>query len=211
MNAATLDNYLEDPADVQRDIAAALAGQRPRPQNVVAMADGPRNPPAIAQLRPEQVNPIAVANQAVANHLPVTPDWHDVRNLPGYQAGGVLRRIIRKTFDQAKGAQLEQLHMICDLLNPPAHVQAVARWIASNATAIEGIDYDYARSIPGFTAQFKVFQDEKTTYIVTQDVGGHYIYVCPGGLTAAAAIANEATPTADGVRRIALDEPGFHL
>ena len=154
---ATLDNYLEDPADIQRDLAAALAGQRPRQRQVNAIAPNRPNAPAVAPGAPERpldVNAVAVVNQAVAQPLPITPDWHDVRNLPGYQQGGVLRRIIRKTFEEASDTQLERMHMICDLLNPPAHVQAIARWVSQNATPVDGIDYDFARTFPGFTAQF---------------------------------------------------------
>ncbi len=210
---ARLENYLEDPDDIQRDLAAALAGQHPRqrPVNVVA----PNHPDVRAVVpgapeRPVEVNAVAVINQAVARPLPITPDWHDVRNLPGYQQGGVLRRIIRKAFEQATDAQLEQTHMICDLLNPPAHVHAVARWVAQNATPVDGIDFDFARTFPGFTAQFRVFQDEKSTFIVTQDVGGHYVYICPGGRQEGPLIANRPEPNAAQApaRRVTFGDPG---
>jgi len=214
MNNLTLQNYLEDPTDVERDLAAALAGQWPREQPGNAVAPVPRNLPTPRGGlgdHPVDVNAVAVVNRAVTQPIPVTPDWHDVRNLPGYQQGGALRRIIRKTFEQVSEAQLEEMRMICDLLNPPAHVQAVARWVAKNATPVDAADFDYSRTVPGFAAQFRVFQDEKSTFIITQDVGGHYVYICPGGLrqrTPQVARQAEAITAAAPQRRVSFDGPG---
>ncbi len=176
-----------DAEDIRRDRDLARNGARQAPQR--HMGEQPL-PPALVrgheQERPR--NAVAVINQAVAHPLPVNPEWHEVRNLPGYTQGGVLRRIIRKTFEQVTDAQLEQMHMICDLLNPAAHVRTVANWINANAQRVDAADFDFAASVPGFKAQFQIFQDAKTTYVITQDVGGHYVYICPGGLAPAPAL-----------------------
>lgn len=203
-NASTI---YSDQQAVRNDLAAALRG-RGRRQELEIIARGRVNevghrPATELALRDAQdrqdvlhpegtktANPLVVQQRAVAEQLRVTPDWHSVVNLPGYQTQAT-RIVSRAAFDSASNSSLESMHMICELLNPAAHVQAVAQWVMKNATEVDASTLDFNTTFPGLKADYKVFQDSTSTYIVTRDVGGHYVYVRAGGLPETPSLAKE--------------------
>lgn len=138
----------------------------------------------------------------VAAHIGYQPNWHLCRHLPGMNADQELRTIIRRSFAQATPQQVEGISMICDLLNSPEEVRAVATWVARNARRCDEIELDYDQSFPDFKATFLVYKDARSTYMVTRDVGGHYVYIARGGLDQAPAVEHNRP-----ARRVAVTGP----
>lgn len=138
--------------------------------------------------------PAVVPGRDVAEHIGYQPTWHLCRTLPGYRGDERLRHIIRESFAASTPAAVERMSMICDLLNDPEEVQAVATWVARNARRCDEVELTYGQAFPGFQAHFLVYKDVDTTYLVTRDVGGHYVYIAPGGLGDAPAVNQEPAP-----------------
>lgn len=185
-----------DAAAVVADLAAVA-----RHQGVRAPALG-RPDQVLGALPPPPANPENLPANIVrdlTDYTGIHPTWHSAKNLPGYTGGGKMRLIIRAAFATATAADVEQVHMICELLNPPEHVSAVATWVAGHAERQDAIHRDFDQSVEGFSADFLVYKDATTTYLVTQDVGGRYVYVCPGGLGRPPVV---AAPEGQGARRI---------
>jgi hypothetical protein len=103
-------------------------------------------------------------------------------------------RQVRWPLANLKGTHLEDMHMIGDLLSPPEHVRAVATWVMDNAQQVDRANFDFNASFAGFSAEAVGYQDQRSTYFIFEDTGGHYVYIRKGGLERAPEIANNVAP-----------------
>lgn len=141
---------------------------------------GANRPAVVPETTTDMVDrsvPVVVSN-GVANIPDVVPDWHAVTNLSGYRAE-LNRKASRAAFGEVVPEALEKFFVISTPLNPERDVQAVARWINAHAERDDRATIDFNRSFPDFSAEFLVYKDKGSRYVVTRDVGGVYVYVAP--------------------------------
>jgi hypothetical protein len=80
-------------AAMRQDLEQVRRGQQMRAGNLAIAGRDVRNPNAVVPVNQPcpPGNDLTVQRRDVANPLPITPVWHDAKNLPGYVAGGMTR------------------------------------------------------------------------------------------------------------------------
>lgn len=106
------------------------------------------------------------------------PEWHQIRHLPGYMQT-MIRSIGRRVFSQFTTTPIEDINMICEILNRPIDVQKMATWIVRNGHKEDEMTMDFGDIVPGFTADCTLWRAGGVQYLIMRDVGGHYIYAWP--------------------------------
>lgn len=109
------------------------------------------------------------------------PDWHMVRNLPGYISGPI-RKLGKAVFAQYTTTPVEEIQMIANLggqgPNTPKEINAVANWIVQHGEQVTTGDIEF-NMMPGYTAEVKVFDIDEVEVMVVKDDHGQYIYAWP--------------------------------
>lgn len=144
---------------------------------------GPDNPeqlPAVgAEIPPTPENLPAIVQTALSDEgVSIVPKWHMVRNLPGMMLSQI-RTVGRRVFSNFTRTPIEDIQMICTLLNREVEVQAMALWVTRNGERRDALEMDFNRIMPGLHAQITVWDAMGYTFCIMRDMGGHYIYAWP--------------------------------
>lgn len=125
-----------------------------------------------------------VINQAIMGHgnteIDFEPEWHQIQNLPGYIQTGI-RSVARDVFRVFTNTPIEEIQMMCTLLDPEIHVQKVAHWIVSNGAEETSAEYDFREKMPEYAriagaTVAKMYRVGDYQFMIMRDNGGHYIY-----------------------------------
>lgn len=116
----------------------------------------------------------------------VNPEFRSVSDLPGYMVNAI-RRIGRTVFSVYTTTPIEQIDVLANVggqgPNTMRELNAVAGWARNNATldqqASEAATTDFGNVIPGYAPQIQVYDAGETTFMITRDDHGSYIYSWP--------------------------------
>jgi hypothetical protein len=127
--------------------------------------------------------PAVISRQLTASGDPdiednFDPEWHQIRHLPGYLQTAI-RQIGRRVFAQFTTTPIEDIQMVCEILNPASDVQKMATWVVRNGHKEDEQRMDFSDIIPGFTADCTLWRAGGVEYLIMRDIGGHYIYAWP--------------------------------
>lgn len=145
--------------------------------------------------------PAASATEVTADNLPVLltkqlkqsgtdvgteqgvdPEWHQVKNLPGYMSKQI-RVLGRETFKPYTTTPIEDITVIANLMgkgpNTDREVAAVAKWLKTNGTEVGRATMDYGPAMPGYTAETISYSASGMQFLLVQDFMGGYIYAWP--------------------------------
>jgi hypothetical protein len=168
---------LED--EISDEEAAAEAGY-----NIDQDNDGyiePRqdleNVPATIENMPAKVN------NEIATAAGVQPEWHQVRNLPGYLKAAI-RALGRQVFGSFTDTRIEDIQVVANLgesgePNSAREMNAVAGWLQDQGTRDTDGEMNFQQSIPDYGADFKIYSAEGYTFMIVKDEYGDYIYSWP--------------------------------
>lgn len=154
-----------------------------------------------AALAAEPDLPLAGAAQVTADNLPVVltnqlkkagmevgaqqgvdPEWHQVKNLPGYMSKQI-RVLGRETFKPYTKTPIEDITVIANLMgqgpNTDREVSAVAQWLKTNGTEVDRATMDYGPTMPGYSAETISYTVAGMRFLIVQDFMGGYIYAWP--------------------------------
>ena len=112
------------------------------------------------------------------------PEWHQVKNLPGYLQGAI-RQVARSVFREFTTTPIENINMLCDMLNPPADVRKMAELIARYGVAETDPTFDWHEHMPAYsqiagpTAETRLYRCAGYQFVIMRDTGGNYIYGWP--------------------------------
>lgn len=124
----------------------------------------------------------SVINKEVGKHAPIEPDWHQIKNLPGYIKAAI-RAMGRQVFGVFTKTKIEDIQVIANLggqgPNTEREVNAVAGWLKDNGTRDTDGEMNFQQSLPDYDAEFKMYSAKKFTFMVVQDDYGSYIYSWP--------------------------------
>ncbi len=129
---------------------------------------------------------LAVITRAIATANGVQPNFRSVSDLPGYMKNAI-RRIGRTVFSVYTTTPIEDIDVLANVggqgPNTQRELNAVAGWARNNATldqqASEAATADFGDVIPGYAPQIQVYTAGDTTFMVTRDDHGDYIYSWP--------------------------------
>jgi hypothetical protein len=139
--------------------------------------------------RPEPVNPDgvpALISREIAAAMPdtVDPQFHQVKNLPGYMSRAI-RAMGRETFKNYTDTPVEDISVLANLggqgPNSEREINAVASWLKENGTKLDASELGFGDMIPGYSAQTMLYSTAGMRFLVVKDFAGGYIYVWPEG------------------------------
>lgn len=124
----------------------------------------------------------AVISSALADAGVVTPEWHMVRNLPGYMQKGI-KALGKMVFNQYTRTSIDQVQVLASLQgqgpNTEREINAVASWAVKNGTKATQGNIDFSKIMPGYDADVAVYNVEGSQLMIVSDQFGKYIYAWP--------------------------------
>lgn len=130
--------------------------------------------------RPENLPTIISTAVARTDDNWIVPEWHQVRNLPGYRAEQI-RALGRQIFRMFTETPLEDIQTCTTLSNDVQEVQAMMAWIKKNGIRNDKMEMDFNQVMPAYKADVQSWDVEGFSFLLVRDPSGHYIYGWPGG------------------------------
>lgn len=132
--------------------------------------------------KPKSANLPAIMGNALKVAGMQNPDWHMVKNLPGYMSAGI-RAIGRQVFAPFTSTKIEDIQVIASLggrgPNTTAEINAVANFLVKFGTKSTDASMEFSERIPGYKAEMKIYTFANYTFLLVQDHAGNYIYAWP--------------------------------
>lgn len=125
---------------------------------------------------------IARINREVGEPEGINPEWHQVKNLPGYMSKPI-RVLGRAVFKPYTNTPIEDISVVANLggqgPNTNREVDGVAAWLATNATEIDRTTMDFDATMPGYEAHTILYEISGMRFLIVIDFAGKYIYGWP--------------------------------
>lgn len=140
-----------------------------------------------------------VMTNAMATTTDIIPDWHMVKNLPGYLASGI-RAMGRAVFAPFTKTPIEQIQVLANLNNggqpnSQREINAVANFLKQQGDRNAEAEIKFHEKIPDYDAQVQVYMAMGYTFVLVKDFAGNYIYSWPTADGDGLNIGNDALPS----------------
>ncbi len=130
-------------------------------------------------LTPEELP--AVISSAMTKAGEVVPEWHMVKNLPGYMQQAI-RKLGKMVFAQYTRTPIEKIQVLANLQgngpNSEREMSAVANWAVENGTRATTGEIDFS-VMPGYKADVVIYNVEGSQLMIVKDDFGQYVYAWP--------------------------------
>lgn len=110
----------------------------------------------------------------------IIPQWHQVRNLPGFSASAI-RALGRQIFNLFTDVPVEDVQCCTTLSNDENEVKAMMAWIKKNGICNEKMKMDFDQVLPAYAPYVQAWDVEGYSFLLVKDPMGHYVYGWPGG------------------------------
>lgn len=124
----------------------------------------------------------AVLNTQIAQYGHIEPEWHMVRNLPGYMQNGI-RMLGRQLFGTFTNTDLESIQVLANVMgqgpNSQKELNVVASWAKENASPAGEGDIDFDNIMPGYKADIVQYSSNNIRLLFVKDEFGSYVYSWP--------------------------------
>lgn len=110
--------------------------------------------------------------------LQFEPEWHQVRDLPGYMQNAI-RGLGRQVFSTVTKTDLEDIQVLSTLTNDSKDVEMMAAILRKLGTRLTDAEMNFDEIMPGYKANVAVYQYGKGQFLAVKDFAGHYIYAWP--------------------------------
>lgn len=147
-------------ADAEPDAPLRLAGPAPTTDNLPALINRDL--------------------QLAGGRQRVDPEWHQVKHLPGYMQTAI-RALARPVFRQFTDTPIEDIQMVCTILNGERDTRGVMAWIRQHGARDDSAAFDFGATIPGYTAEATLWRTKDFSFLLVRDLGGEYVYGWAGG------------------------------
>lgn len=113
----------------------------------------------------------------------VSPEWHQVKNLPGYINRGI-RALGRQMFSQVFSTDIDEVQVLANLggsgPNSTQEMNAVAGFVKANGVQRHDIEMGIENLLPGgYEAQTFCYNWGGYDFLLVKDFAGEYIYSWP--------------------------------
>jgi hypothetical protein len=164
------------PSDTMRDYMSRI-----NPEAGATEPELPDTPQTELVLRTASDLPAVIGSAMQAAGVQ-SPEWHHVRNLPGYQDRNT-RGMGRSVFSMFTSTPIENIQTIANVEgqgpNTDAELRAVAGWLRDNAEDLGDVELDHGMAIPGYKPDVKEYRAHGIRFHVVRDPMGQYIYAYP--------------------------------
>lgn len=110
------------------------------------------------------------------------PEFHMVKNLPGYMVSGI-RAVGRKVFEPFTKTKIEDIQVIANLNNSGPNssleINSVAAFLKKYGTRNSKYEISFFDKIPGYEADALIYTYANFTFLLVKDHAGDYIYAWP--------------------------------
>lgn len=141
-------------------------------------------PDEVTDLSTEVVTPEdlpSVISNAMSKSGEVVPEWHMVKNLPGYMQQAI-RKLGKMVFAQYTRTPIEKIQVLANLQgggpNSQREMNAIAGWAVENGTKVTTGEIDFS-VMPGYKADVMVYNVEGSQLMIVSDDFGQYVYAWP--------------------------------
>lgn len=125
---------------------------------------------------------IARISNEVGDPTTINPEWHQIKNLPGYLSKQI-RVLGRAVFSPYTRTSIEDISVVANFggqgPNSNREVEGVAAWLASNATEIDSTTMDFSTTMPGYAARTILYEISGMRFLIVIDDYGKYVYGWP--------------------------------
>lgn len=112
----------------------------------------------------------------------VEPEFHEVKNLPGYLSSGI-RKMGRAVFAPFTNTPIEDILVLADLggqgPNSKREINSVAGYLQNYGDRITDAELYFHEKIPGYNVDLKIYKAMGNTFMLVMDFAGSYIYSWP--------------------------------
>lgn len=126
------------------------------------------------EVTPETLPAIMAHALAVDNQVR-DPEWHMVKNLPGYLQNGI-RSMGHQVFAPFTTTPIEKLQVLSTLSNPEDDVKFMMQWIVDNGVKNDEAELVFHDMMPGYAAQTQIYDCCGSQFMLVKDFAGYYIY-----------------------------------
>lgn len=138
--------------------------------------------PDVPMVRVDTQNLPAVATSALLAADTVTPEFHQVSNLPGNMQRAI-RQMGKQVFRLMTRTPVDEIYTVANLggqgPNTPREVNAVAKWIVDNGEDLGDVEIDFSHFMPGYNPEQKLYKAAGIRWLLVRDFAGTYIYCWP--------------------------------
>lgn len=145
---------------------------------------GVDDPEEVTDISTEVVTPTdvpVVISNAMTKAGEVVPEWHMVKNLPGYMQQAI-RKLGKMVFAQYTRTPIEQIQVLANLQgngpNSEREMNAIASWAVESGERVTVGDIDFS-VMPGYKADVVIYNAEGTQLMIVSDAFGKYVYAWP--------------------------------
>lgn len=124
----------------------------------------------------------AVINQDVMAQGKVEPEWHMVKNLPGYISKPI-RAMGRQLFRAFTSTPIEDVNVVANLMgggpNSKREINAIAGTVNKMGRRMTEAEIEFESVMPGYSASTKIYEYKGYVFMLVQDFAGQYVYSWP--------------------------------
>lgn len=124
----------------------------------------------------------AVISSAMTKAGEVVPEWHMVKNLPGYMQQAI-RKLGKLVFLQYTRTPIEQIQVLANVQgrgpNSEREMNALVGWANKNGKRVTMGEIDFASIMPGYKADVALYNVEGSQLMIVSDEFGKYVYAWP--------------------------------
>lgn len=149
----------------------------------------------------------AVLQRGLMRGDEVQPEWHQVKNLPGYISKPI-RAMGHQLFSMFTRTPIEKINVLADLSgqgpNEHQELNAVSAKLRERGRRLRQAEVSMRDLMPGYEAQINVFEADGYTFMLVKDFAGRYIYSWPSkdSISGGTAPADNAPTLAAPPRRL---------
>lgn len=167
---ATRPTQAQVPATQDNNTALAMSRLRDLMQNVPDDDEPP------AEMEPTEQPDTAGALVRVGQ---VNPEWTRLGDMPMYILGPI-RRLAKDLFAQYTDTPLERIEVIGNFggngPNTDAEINSVSQWVLDHGQLESSDDVDFGQTMPGYSAQTRLFTTGERDFLLVKDDHGKYVY-----------------------------------
>ena len=123
-----------------------------------------------------------VISNAMVGTEDLRPEFHMVRNLPGYLAAPI-RQAGKAIFKAFTTVPIDEINVIANVAgqgpNEERELNAVASYLKANGIRNGEAELEFEEFIPDYKADVKFYNAHDITFMVVKDFAGGYIYSWP--------------------------------
>ena len=104
-----------------------------------------------------------------------TIQWYPATSLPGVKQD-IVKMMGKQIFSHYTTSPMKDVYAIATLVNPEERVAVMYNGLKKKGQFVADVQYDFEATMPGYTAEAKVYRYKGLEFLLVQDFAGYYVY-----------------------------------